>query len=163
MLNELAGSTILLQLLTFILTAIGLSVLLVEPVRKGIRDRRDAIKGELDEVAERKAEAERLRDEYAAKVRAAEDERARILQQAYADASATKASIEEQGRATAEKLVADATRQIAADRRRVYSELKDQLGTAAVKLAGQIIEKELSPASHQAMVESFLTQLEAEK
>jgi F-type H+-transporting ATPase subunit b len=125
-------------------------------IAKALDERIAGIRTQLHEAASLRAEAQRLRDEYAAKSKqadkeiaairtAAEKQAAEIVEQAKADASAL---IERHKALSADK--------IAAAERAAIDELRAQAADAAAAAARELLGKELDEAADKKLVDKAI-------
>ena len=103
-----------------------------------------AIQGQIDEAEQQRQEAERLRREY---------------EQQLADARNQAATIVEEARGDAEQIRVRARDDAEAARLRVVADLRGQVAAASVALAGKIVQRELDPQQHRALVDQYINEL----
>jgi F-type H+-transporting ATPase subunit b len=117
------------------------------------------IRGQLDEAAKLRAEAEALRAEYEAKAAAADAERATMLERARHEAE----GIVEQAKATSAALVERRQRmaedKIAAAERAAVDEVRAKAVSAAAIAAEALIREQHDAAADKAMVDKTISEL----
>jgi len=130
-------------------------------VRTWVRDRRARVVHALEAAAAAKAEAEKLRAEWDARLaemaRTAETVRA----QARRDAERERERILEAARKAAETIRRDAERAAAYEVRRTQAQLRAELVRQAVQVAEETTRQQWSPADQQRAVGEFLKQVQA--
>jgi F-type H+-transporting ATPase subunit b len=128
-------------------------------VRAWVRRRRDQVVKDLNEAAAAKAEALRLRDEWAKRLVAIERTAAEMQAQATQDAERERERILAAARATAETIRRDAERAAAYELRRTQDELRAELVREAVRLAEAATRAQWTAADQQRFVNDFLRQV----
>jgi F-type H+-transporting ATPase subunit b len=125
-----------------------------------IETRQAAIAGEVTAAEKAKAEAESLRTDYQAQLADARTEANRILEDARKSAEQMRADITAKAESEAEQIRARARDEAAGEKARALSEAKTEVGDISVDLAGKIVGESLDPASHQALIDRYLADLE---
>lgn len=118
-----------------------------------------AIQGRIDEAEQQHSEAERLRREYEQQLAQARDQAATIVEDARGDAERVRTDLVAQAEADAEAIRARARDDAEAARVRVVADLRGQVASASVALAGKIVQRELDPAQHRALVDQYINEL----
>lgn len=119
------------------------------------------IRGQLEEAASLRSEAEALKAEYQTKAAAAEAEAATMIERARHEAEGivdqartdTAALIERRGRMAQDK--------IAAAERQAIEQVRAKVANAAAAAAERLIEEDLKPAADKAMVDGTIAGLGA--
>jgi len=118
-----------------------------------------SIKAELDEAQALRADAEKLRAEYEAKLAAATQEAADMNARAEAEAEAIRAK----ARTDAENLIVRrqkmATDKIAAAERAAIAEIRNKVATAAAGAAATLIAENHNADADKSLVDSTVAQL----
>ena len=122
-------------------------------------ERRARIQGQLEEAEQIRVEAEELRRQYQAQLRDARSKAETIIDEARGDAERVReqklAEAEEEAQAIRERARADAE----AERARLVQQLRSQVATLSVDLAGRIVHRELSEEQHRTLVDEYIDQL----
>lgn len=114
---------------------------------------------ESEQAAKRLAEAKKAHEEAVAQARS---EAARIREEARADAQRITAQLREQADAEVERIKQHGVEQIELQRQQLIRALQQELGTAAVGEASELVKRRLSdPDEQSATVDRFLDELEA--
>lgn len=143
----------------FLLLMAGMMKLVFPKANQTLEDRAAAIQGKMEEADAKLAEAERSKAEFEAGIADAKGEANRIVEQAKADAEAVRRDIVARAEEEAAQLLEKARADVAAERDRVLSELRTQVGALSVELASRIVERELDPTTHQALVDEYIQDL----
>jgi F-type H+-transporting ATPase subunit b len=123
--------------------------------------RTEVIEGGIKRAEETQAQAQRLLEQYRTQLAEARTEAAQIRESARAEA----VRISDEMRATAQaeqaRIVQRGEELLAAQREQVVAQLRGEIGTLAVQLAGRIIGDSLADeASRQRTVDTFLAELD---
>lgn len=122
-------------------------------------ERAAAIQGQIDEAEQQRQEAERLRREYEQQLADARNQAAGIVEDARGDAERVRTDLVAQAEADAEQIRVRARDDAEAARVRVVSDLRGQVAAASVVLAGKIVQRELDPEQHRALVDQYINEL----
>lgn len=122
----------------------------------------DAIEGGLKRAEERQAEANALFEQYKQQLADARSEAARIRDEARADAEGIRTDVLAKAREESDRIIAAGKETLAAERQTIVRELRAEVGTLAVDLAGRIVGESLADEARQrGTVERFLSGLDA--
>jgi F-type H+-transporting ATPase subunit b len=146
-------------IINFLILFGGLYVLLYKPLLAAITARENEINGALKKAAEDRAEAERLRKQFEAQISNAQAEAQEIINQAVKNASMTKDQIEADARAKASELLENATKTIEREKAKALAELREEVASLAIAVAGKVIEKNLDTAEQRRLADSFVTEV----
>jgi len=145
----------------FFIVFLALWKVLLPRITKTLEERTDAIEGGLERAKETQAEAQRLFEEYQAKLAEARHEAARMRQEATEQGAAIIAQMREQAQVEARRITEAAQAQIAADRQQALSSLRAEVGTLSVQLASKIVGESLEDHARQSrVVDRFLADLD---
>lgn len=103
-----------------------------------------------------RAEANALKAEYEQNMATARQQAAQLLQTATQTAQQRTDEMLDAARRDAAALKAKAEADIAQERKKAVNELKDQIGGIAMDIAGKVVERELDPADHAALIDEFI-------
>jgi F-type H+-transporting ATPase subunit b len=128
---------------------------------KVFAERRDAIEGGMERAKEAEEEAKETLAEYREQLADARHEAARLREEAREQGAAIIAEMREQAQSEARRLVESAHQQIEADKSQALTQLRVQVGTLAVDLAGRVVGESLEDDARQRrVVDRFLDELE---
>lgn len=119
------------------------------------------IRGEIDEAAKLRAEAEALKAEYEAKTANADQEAAALLQRARDEAGEIVEQAEKDADALVERRQRLAEDKIAAAERSAIAEVRAKAATAATAAAARLIEQKHDAAADRALIDSTISGLDA--
>lgn len=128
-----------------------------------VEERAAGIEGKLEQAERDRAEAQQLLESYRRQLDEARGEAARIR----TEAQATRQKTIEDARAEAQQQAADVLargeQQLAAERQKVVGELRSDIGTMALELAGRVVGESLEDEARQRRtVDRFLDDIEAQ-
>ncbi|MGH3053962.1 MAG: hypothetical protein ACRDL7_03170 [Gaiellaceae bacterium] len=151
---------------SLLFSAINLSIFIwvlarfvMPAVRQWVRQRRDQVINDLADAAAAKADAERLRAEWQARLADLERTTAELRAQAQRDAARERARILAAARATADNIRKDAERAAAYEIRRTQELLRAELVRQAVRLAEEATRAQWTAADQQRFIADFLKQV----
>jgi F-type H+-transporting ATPase subunit b len=125
------------------------------------RARVDAIEGGIKRAEEAQAEANQLLEQYRAQLAEARTEAARIRDEARADAEGIRQDVLAKAREESDRIISAGRDQLAAQRESIVRELRSEVGTLAVDLAGRIVGESLADeARSRGTVDRFISELD---
>lgn len=131
-------------------------------LQEGLADREQRIRADLEQAEETRKEAERLLEDYKARVAQARDESNRIIEDARLAADTVRKDLISRAEGDARLIVDKAQKQLSGESERALSELQTQLAQWSAAIASQIVEKEVNAKTHQKLVDSFIDKLESD-
>ncbi|MEV4621244.1 F0F1 ATP synthase subunit B [Asanoa sp. NPDC049573] len=122
----------------------------------------DAIEGGLKRAEEAQAEANKLLEQYKTQLAEARTDAAKIRDDARADGEQIRQEIQARAREESDRIIAAGREQLNAERQQIVRELRAEVGTLAVDLAGRIVGESLADeARRRGTVDRFLSELES--
>jgi F-type H+-transporting ATPase subunit b len=126
-----------------------------------LAERRRQIEGGIERAEEMQAEAKAALDRYNAQLAEARTEAAQIREQARTEGQQILEELRVQAQEESARIVARGQEQILAARQQVVNELRAQIGTLAVDLAGRVVGESLADdARRRGTVDRFLDELD---
>src|SRR5258705_9730544 len=124
------------------------------------RARVDAIEGGIKRAEEAQAEANRLLQQYKEQLAEARTEAARIRDEARADATGIREDILAKAREESDRIIAAGRDALQTERQTIVRQLRAEVGSLAVELAGRIVGEALEDeARRRGTVERFLEEI----
>jgi F-type H+-transporting ATPase subunit b len=121
----------------------------------------EAIEGGIKRAEEAQAEANKLLEQYRAQLAEARTEAARIRDEARADAEGIRQDVLAKAREESDRIISAGRDQLAAQRESIVRELRSEVGTLAVDLAGRIVGESLADeARARGTVDRFIAELD---
>ena len=125
------------------------------------RARSEAIEGGIERAEAMQAEAQAALEQYRAQLAEARSEAAQIRDRARAEGQQILEELRAQAQEESARIVARGEEQLASARQQVVNELRGQIGTLAVQLAGQVVGESLADeARRRGTVDRFLSELD---
>jgi F-type H+-transporting ATPase subunit b len=153
---------IVLGLIAFGLLCFVLMKFVFPQMEKTFAARVDAIEGGIKRAEEAQAQANQLLEQYRTQLAEARTEAARIRDEARADAEGIRQDLLGKAREESDRIIAAGREQLAAQRESIVRELRSDVGTLAVNLAGRIVGESLADeARSRGTVERFIAELDA--
>lgn len=123
--------------------------------------RREAIEGGMARAEAMQAEAKAALEQYKAQLADARNEAAQIRDAARAEGQQILEELRTQAQEESARIVARGEEQLATQRQQIVHELRGQIGTLAVDLAGRVVGESLADdARRSGTVDRFLDQLD---
>ena len=152
--------SLIIQMVNFGLLLLLLGKLLYRPLLGKMEERANAIRKSLDEAQAARAEAQREREEHAAKIQAAHAEAQAIRAAALKEASDEQRRLVEAARAEAARLVESARAEMSQDVRRAKQELRQEVSDLVIAVAERVIKKSLRDDDHRRIVADAIARVD---
>jgi F-type H+-transporting ATPase subunit b len=128
-------------------------------MKKTLADRQTRIREDLEGAEAAKAEAERERDDYRARIQASRQEAVEILEAARGDAERVRADIIARAESEASDIKARATEDIRLATERAQADLQASVKDLSIELAEKVVERNLDPETQRALIDSYISQV----
>lgn len=151
--------SLIIQAVNFVVLLILLTKLLYRPLLAKMDERTQAIQKSLDEAQAARAQAQKERDEFAAKIQAAHAEAQGIRAEALKEAADEQRRLVDGARAEAARLVASARQEMDQDVRRARQELRQEVADLAIAVSERLIKKSLNDADHRRVVDDAIAHM----
>ena len=157
------NATFIVEFIAFLLILAIIARYILPRLRSALSERQAIIEQQMKDAQEAKQQLAQAQESYQNALTEARGEAAQIRESARAEAQRTIEELRTQAQDEAARIVARGDEQLASQRAQVVRELRAEIGTLAVELAGKIIDQRLADdASVTATVDSFLAGLEAQ-
>jgi F-type H+-transporting ATPase subunit b len=154
---------VVLGIIAFTILCVVLIKFVFPQMEKTFAARVDAIEGGIKRAEAAQAEANELLERYRAQLAEARTEAARIRDEARADAEGIRQDILAAAREESDRIIAAGRDQLAAQRETIIRELRAEVGSLAVDLAGRIVGESLADeARSRGTVDRFISELGAD-
>ncbi|MCB1034386.1 MAG: F0F1 ATP synthase subunit B [Acidobacteria bacterium] len=130
------------------------------PILEGLQGREKFISDSLEQAKQQRDEAAALLEQYEEKLAAARSETEAILDEARRDADAVRKREEERAKEEADKLLARARREIEIATETAVKELYTRAAKLSTVGASRILEREISAADHERLIEESIAAIE---
>lgn len=153
---------LIIGLIAFAILAFVLMKFVFPKLEATYQARVEAIEGGIKRAEAAQAEANELLAEYKTKLAEAHKEAAAIREDARVDGQRIIAELRTEAQAESARIVARGNEQLDAQRRQLVAELRNEIGTLAVDLAGRIVGESLADDARRAgTVDRFLADLDS--
>ena len=152
--NELVWGTIAFLLLLFLMYRT-----VFPSINTAYKDRRANIEGKLEQAEREREEAEQLLEHYRRRLRDAEDETQRILEEARSNAERVRRDLLAKAETDAGRELDRARQAIRAERDQAIRQLRNEVGTLAVELATRVVGDSLDRERQLRLVDEYIDEL----
>jgi F-type H+-transporting ATPase subunit b len=122
-------------------------------------ERAALIQGRIEEAEATRQQADQLRSQYEEQLADARNQANEIVEDARQQAERQRADILARAEEEARQAVVRARDEVNAERGRLIQDLRGQVATLSVELASKIVQRELDPAQHRALVDQYINEL----
>ncbi|MCD7761633.1 MAG: F0F1 ATP synthase subunit B [Lachnospiraceae bacterium] len=129
---------------------------LFKPINAIIEKRKAAADAEISEATKAKEEALAMKADYEQSMLEAKTKANDILTTAQKTATVQSEEILRDASKQAASIKAKAESDIAQEKRKAVNEIKDEIGSMAVEIAGKVIEREVSEEDHAKLIDEFI-------
>lgn len=150
---------ILIQGLAVFLLFIFLSYILIDPVRRVLEERREKIKNDVESAASDRAEAAKLKAEYDARIKKADDEAGEILSAARKKAVKNEENIIADANAEAARIISRANQEAELEKSKVKDEVKQEIISVATVMAGKFVAGSMDDSKQAALIDETLKEM----
>jgi F-type H+-transporting ATPase subunit b len=150
------NATILAQIADFIILLIFLRLVAYKPLTKMLADRSDHIANSIAAAEQERQEAEQLKAGYEAEMRRAREQTQEIIQKATKAGEDQASEIIANAKNEAGKLKETALAEIEREKIKAVAELREQVASLSVLVAGKIINKTMSEDIQRGMIDDFI-------
>ena len=148
--------TMLFAWVNLLILYLFLKKLLFVPMKNMIDSRQKEIDDMYQNAEEAETKAETMKASYEEKMSKANEESEEILKTALRRAQLKEEEIIRDAQVEASRIYERAEEQIALEKKRALSEVKDEVSGMAVEIAGAIIGREVSNKEHAQFIDSFI-------
>jgi F-type H+-transporting ATPase subunit b len=152
--NELIWGTVAFLLLLFLMYRT-----VFPSINQAYKQRRENIEGKLEQAEKEREEAEQLLEQYRRRLRDAEDETQRILEEARSNAERVRRDLLAKAETDAGRELDRARQAIRAERDQAIRQLRNEVGTLAVELATRVVGDSLDRDRQLRLVDEYIDEL----
>jgi len=150
------NATVLAQIVDFIILLIFLRLVVYKPLVKLLEGRSEHIASNIAAAEQERQQAEQLKAGYEAEMRNARVQAQEIIQKATKAGEEQALGIIENAKNEAGKLKDAALAEIEREKQKAVAELRDQVATLSILVAGKIINKTMTNQIQRGMIEDFI-------
>ena len=144
------------QILNLFLQMFLIKKFLFKPIREVLEKRKAKADAEISDATKAKEEALAMKAEYEQNMLEARDKANAILADATKTASAKSDEILKEASANAIAIKAKAEKDIEQEKRKAVNEIKEEIGSMAMEIAGKVIEREINEEDHNKLINEFI-------
>ena len=150
-------------ILTFLVLLALLAKFAWRPLLQALESRQELIRKSLDDAQQAKQELERLQAQSAQIIRQARIEADTIIANSRSDGERLREEIKQKARADSDVIVRNAERQIQLETTRALQQIRHEVADLSVQIASKLIQRNLTRADNEGLIEETLKQLEAQR
>jgi F-type H+-transporting ATPase subunit b len=143
-------------LIVFLFTMYVLSKVAFPRIQEALDKRANAIRESIEQAELTRQEADKILEEYRARLKEAREQADDIIARARKAAETSKAEAAEQGREKREELLAAARRDIEAETRRSLERIRKEVADLTVLTTEKVTRKSLTADDHKRLIEEAL-------
>ena len=148
--------TFIAQICNLLIQMLLIKRFLFKPIRNILQKRKELADAQIREATEAKEEALAMKEEYEKNIQDARNQASDIISNAQKAATQQSEEILRDANAQAVHMKEKAENDIAQERRKAVNELKDEIGSMAMEIAGKVIEREISEEDHAKLIDEFI-------
>ena len=133
------------------------------PILRGLQDREQKIRGDLQNAEKAARDATRTLEEYHAKLAAANEDSRKLIAEARTDAERVAAQLKATAKADVDQIRQRAQEDINAAKEQAINEIYAQTASLATQVAGRILQREIRPEDQQRLIEESLQQFRSDQ
>jgi F-type H+-transporting ATPase subunit b len=155
--------TAIVTLIVFVALVAVLGKTAWGPIAKGLQDREDKIRRDIEEAEAARAKAEATMKDYQAQLATAEAKVREMLTKATVDAEQIATNVRTRAQQDAQEIKENATKEIDSARRDAVKQVHNEAALLATRVAEKILRRNLNVDDQRALVETSLEQLQTIK
>ena len=148
-----------LSIIAFLFLFLIMSYLLFNPARKLLNDRKERIRGDLEDARESRESAEVLKAEYESKLKDIDKEAEEILSDARKRALANENQIIAQAKEEASRIVERARTEAELEKQKMSDEVKKEIISVASMMAGKLVAASIDSAMQEQLIDETLKEM----
>lgn len=150
---------VLVQGVAVFILFIFVGYFLINPVRKMLEDRQNKIAADIADAEKNKEDAAKLKEEYDAKIKAADSEVSDMLSAARKKALKNEETIVAEAKEEAARIIRGANQEALLEKNKVKDEVKQEIITVATAMAGKLVETSLDEAAQAKLIDDTLKEM----
>lgn len=152
-------TTIICTLLNTLIMFLILRHFLFGRVNKMLEERQNQVESVYKDADQSKLDAEGLKEEYSTKLLTVKAESTEIVNAATARARTKSDEIIFSAKEQAAQIVTKANADVEREHNRVMNQMKDEISSIAMAVAERVVEKELTDADNDRLIEGFIQEM----
>ena len=148
--------TFVAQILNLFLQAFLIKKFLFKPIREILEKRKAMADAQISDAVKAKEEALAMKEEYEQDMSQAKARANDIVSNAQKTAEALSDEVIREANRQAGAIKAKAESDIAQERKKAVNEIKDEIGSLAMDIAGKMIEREINEEDHRRLIDEYI-------
>lgn len=157
------GGDIIYQLVMFIVLLALLKKFAWGPLMGIMKQREEHVANEIEAAEASRKEALQYLEEQREIVKQSRTEAAQLIENAKKQGEAQREDIINQARAEAERVKESAKREIVQEKEKAVAALREQVASLSIMIASKVIEKELSVADQEKLINEYIQEVGEER
>ncbi|MBO5336597.1 MAG: F0F1 ATP synthase subunit B [Lachnospiraceae bacterium] len=153
----IADASLMIIAIFFLVLFMG--YFLFNPARKLLNDRKEKIRGDLEEAKGNRESAEQLKAEYESKLKDVDKEAESILSDARKRALANENQIIAQAKEEASRIIERARTEAELEKQKMSDDIKKEIISVASVMAGKLATASIDPAMQAQLIEETLKEM----
>ncbi len=150
------NNTLVAQVFNFIVLLIFLRIVVYPHIVRMLEDRQNFIANNVAAAEEERKQAEALRQQYLDELQKAKNEAQSIIQKAGKAAEEQAHEIIEAAKAESNRIKESALQDINMEKEKAVAELRDQVATLSILVAGKVINEKITADIQRSMIDEFI-------
>jgi F-type H+-transporting ATPase subunit b len=150
---------IIWTLISFFILLILLKKVAFPPILKGMKQREETIKQQLEEAQKTKKEAENLLEDYKRQLAEARSEAQKIVNEGKSLGENMRKEIVQKAQAESNQIVKRAQEEIELQKQKAILELQEKIADLSIMAATKIINKSLNTEDNRRLVEEYVSKV----
>ena len=148
--------TFIFQICNLLIQMYLIKRFLFKPINAMLEKRQAMADAEIQDAIKAKDEAQAMKTEYEQNMKEARDKANEIMTTAQRTATAQSEEMIKEAAQQAAAIKAKAESDIIQERRKAVNEIKEEIGSMAMEIAGKVIEREINEADHTKLIDDFI-------
>ncbi|MCD8153688.1 MAG: F0F1 ATP synthase subunit B [Clostridiales bacterium] len=149
--------TFVFQICNLLLQMYLIKRFLFKPINDIVAKRKAAADAQIQDAVKAKEEAQSMKAEYEQNMQEAKTKANDILTTAQKTATVQSEEILREASRQAATIKEKAESDIAQEKRKAVNEIKDEIGSMAVEIAGKVLEREIREEDHTKLIDDFIS------
>jgi len=154
--------TLIAQLCNLFIQLLLIKRFLFKPIREMLEKRKAAADSAIGDAEKAKEEAIAMKNSYETSIQSAKSEAGEIIANAQKNAVSKSEAIIRDANEQVVAMKAKAEKDIAQERRKAVNEVKDEIGSMAMEIAGKVIGREINEKDHAKLIDEFINNVGVE-
>ncbi|MGN0978071.1 MAG: F0F1 ATP synthase subunit B [Faecousia sp.] len=151
--------TLIAQICNLFIQLLIVKIFFLDKIKAILDQRREAADKQIAEAEAAKSEANAIKETYEQNMRAAKAKADDLLLSAQKTATARSEEIISQAQAAAAQIKSKASADIEMEKKKAINDAKDEISGLAMAIAGKVVERELTVADQEQLIDRFLDEL----